>query len=316
MDFKASNLHITIVPTKLAKSASVMVGMKFPTGCHDTLQSLECGSCKCAEAPLSSAFLYAMYVMINATLKKTYADELNSQVTGLKCNYQNGEFAIVASCTGTVSGIRKALCGIMKGLNPAKIYPAYKHAVKMLSELCDVKLSTDRAIFNHLADTAVKSLKSSVRVLVSGKAFFKKEQLDVVGKSCHAKLSPAAVDGDKTDPKEKKSHTDDCLVKSKGFSAILVKRYLESSLGVQLSLVDGCLHGSASLKGAIEKLKDPERIKRHVGTKYKKFKDDLGNALVFLATMNGLGDVETLISYSKTTVTGASIVKDIAASLK
>ena len=316
MEFESKNLHISVVPTKLAKSASVMVGMKFPTGCHDTLQSLECGSCKCAEAPLSSAFLYAMYLVINATLKKTYADELNSQVTNLSCNYQNGEFIVVASCTGTVSGIRKALVGIMKGLNPAKIYPAYKHAVKTLSELCDVKLSTDRAIFNHLADTAVKSLKSSVRVLVSGKALFKKEQLDAVGASCHAKLNPASVEGDKTDPKEKKTHDEDCLVKCKGFTAILVKRYLESSLGVQLCLVDGCLHGSSSLAGAIEKLKDPERIKRYVGTKYNKFKDDLGNALVFLATVNNLGDVSTLVAYSKTKVSGSSIVKDIVAGLK
>ena len=317
MDYKSSNLHITVVPTKLAKSASVMVGIKFPTGCHDTLQSLECGSCKCAEAPLSSAFLYAMYLAINATIKKTYADELNSQVTKLSCNYQNGEFAIVASCTGTVSGIRKALCGIMKGLNPAKIYPAYKHAVKTLSEICDVKLSTDRAIFNHLASVAVKNIESSVRVLVSGKALFKKEQLDAVGNSCASKLKPAKVEGDKTDPKEKSSHSDDdCLVKCKGFSAILVKRYIESSLGVQLNLVDDCLHGSVSLKSAIDKLKDSERIKRHVGTKYNKFKDDLGNALVFLATVNNLGDVSTLISYSKTKVSGSSIVKDISANLK
>lgn len=316
MDYKSSNLHITVVPTKLAKSASVMVGIKFPTGCHDTLQSLECGSCKCAEAPLSSAFLHAMYLVVNATIKKTYADELNSQVTKLSCNYQNGEFAIVASCTGTVSGIRKALCGIMKGLNPSKIYPAYKHAVKTLSELCDVKLSADRSIFNYLADVATKSIKSSVRVLVSGKAFFKKEQLEAVGQSCANKLNPAKVDGDKTDPKEKKSHSEDCLVECKGFSAILVKRYIESSLGVQLNLVDDCLHGSSSLKSAIEKLKDPERIKRHVGTKYNKFKDDLGNGLVFLATVNNLGDVSTLIAYSKTKVTGSSIVKDISANLK
>jgi hypothetical protein len=317
MDYKSSNLHITVVPTKLAKSASVMVGMKFPSGCHDTLQGLECGSCKCASAPLSSAFLYALYLVVNATIKKTYADELNSQVTKLSCNYQNGEFAIIASCTGTVSGIRKALCGIMKGLNPAKIYPAYKHAVKLLSETCEVKLSTDRAIFNYLADIAVKNLKSSVKVLISGKALFKQEQLDAVGASCLSKLKPSKVDGDKTDPKEKRAHSDeDCLVKCKGFSAILVKRYIESSLGVQLNLVDNCLHGSASFKSAIDKLKDADRIKRHVGTKYQKFKDDLGNALVFLATVNGLGDIATLVSYSKTKVSGASIAKDITANLK
>jgi len=317
MDFKSSNLHITVVPTKLAKSASVMVGMKFPSGCHDTIQGLECGSCKCVDAPLSSAFLYALYLVVNATIKKTYADELNSQVTGLKCNYQNGEFSIVASCTGTVSGVRKALCGIMKGLNPSKIYPAYKHAVKLLSEICEVKLSADRAIFNYLANVAVKSLESSVKVLVSGKALFKKEQLDVVGASCLAKLKPAKVEGDKTDPKEKSMHNEEnCLVKCKGFSAILVKRYIESSLGVQLSLIDGCLHGSNSYMSAIEKLKDDDRIKRHVGTKYNKFKDDLGNALVFLATIGNLGDVSTLIAYSKTKVSGSSIVKDIVANLK
>lgn len=317
MDYKSSNLHIHVVPTKLAKSASVMVGMKFPSGCHDTLQGLECGSCKCTESPLSSAFLYALYLVVNATIKKTYADELNSQVTQLSCNYQNGEFAIIASCTGTVSGVRKALCGIMKGLNPAKIYPAYKHAVKLLSEMSGVKLSSDRNVFNYLANTMNNSLESSVKVLVSGKALFKKEQLETVGASCLSKLRISKVEGDKTDPKEKNVHgTEDCLVKCKGFSGVLVKRYIESSLGVQLSLIDDCLHGSASYKNAIDKLKDTERIKRHVGTKYNKFKDDLGNALVFLATVNGLGDVNTLVAYSKTKVTGASIVKDISACLK
>lgn len=315
LESKQNNVVVSVVPTKLAKSAAVMVAVDFPHGCYFTLKGLCCGTSMCTDSPYSSAFLHAVFGYISDKLRHTFADELNSQVTNLNCNLQNGQFVVIASCTGTISAIRRAIVGILKGFNPAKMYPGYKNALIKLSEECEERLSADREIFNHFASVMAKHLKSKVNVLICGKALMNKEKLDLLTQSVAAKLNVSEVDGKKTDPKETKHKAEGCLVKSKGFNAVLTKRYLESELKDNLHLVDGCLYGPDKYSKHVEKLADEAHIKRHVGTKYAKFKEDLSHALVFLAVLNNLVDCSTALQYAKSKVTGSSIVNGIKSSL-
>jgi len=311
MNHKKGNVHFHVAPTKLAKSAAVMIGFKFDSGCYLTLMGLKSGCCKCPEAPYSSALMYALCRFVQAKIRATHADELNSQITDMSCNYQNGEFNITAQCAGTVSGIRKAICGILKNLKPANVFPIYKASVKQLAEDCDQKLSLDRKIFNHLADQMVENINKEVNVLIGGKANLKADQLSKIADSCVGKLSVLPPKGDKENPKESKPKMDGCLVKCKGFGAVYTKRYLESKIGSQLHLIDNCLYGSDQHKTAIKRLGKADMIKRHVGTRYKKFKTDLAPAMVYLAMINNLFDSETLAKYAKSKVTGQSIVDAI-----
>lgn len=311
MNHKKGNVHVHVAPTKLAKSAVVTVGFQFDSGCYLTLMGLKSGCCKCSDSPYSSALMYALCRFVKSKLRATHADELNSQITDMSCNYQNGEFNITAQCAGTVSGIRKAACGILKNLKPANVFPVYKASVKQLMEDCDEKFSLDRKIFTYLVDQMVKSINKGVTVLVGGKANLKAEQLRKVAESCASKLSVMAPKGDKENPKESRSKPEDCLVKCKGFEAVYTKRYLESKIGSQLHLIDNCLCGSNQHNTAIKRLAKVDFIKRHVGTRYKKFKTDLAPAMVYLAMINNLTDTSTLIKHSKSKVTGQSIVNAI-----
>lgn len=319
MDHKSGDIHFSASPTKLAKSAAVMVGFEFGSGCYFTLKGLECGNCACSKAPYSSALMYAVFRAVQARITQTYADELNSQITNLECNYQNGEFSISAQCPGTVSGIRKAISGILKNLKPAAIYPAYKDAVKQLSESCEEKLTTDRKIFNHLSNEMCKNINKGLNVLISGRANMTKEKFGLLAEACAKKLSVIAPKLEKDelhDPKEKVESMGSCLAKCKGFDAIMVLRYLQSKMpGVNLYLVDNCIFGSAKYESMVKKLNNSDAITRHVGSKYVKFKEDLTAALVYLATVHHLVDIGTLRKFSKEKTTGASIVASIKACL-
>lgn len=314
---KKDKIDFHLVPTKLpaVKSAVVTVGIPFSSGCYLTLHGLS-SNCTCCEAPYSSALMFGVFVYMRSKILSTHADELASHISNMECNYQNGEFSVTATCTGSMSGIRKALTGLLKNLNPARIYPAYKGAVKKLSEDCETKLSADRNIFNYLADEMIKSINKGITVVIGGKCGLKPEQFKKLVDSCASKLNAADLKGDKTDPKEKKELPSNCLVKCSGFNSILTKRYLEAALGTRLHLIDNCLYGSPQYESAIKKLSSDDKIKRYVGTRYKKFKSDLEAALVYLAMLNNLTDTETLLKYAKTSATGASIVAGIKACLK
>lgn len=319
MDHKSGNIHFSASPTKLAKSAAVMVGFKFDSGCYFTLKGLECGNCACSKAPYSSALMHAVFRAVQGRITQTYADELTSQITNLECNFQNGEFSISAQCPGTVSGIRKAIAGILKNLKPAAIYPAYKDAIKQLSESCEEKLTVDRTIFNHLATEMCKSINKNLNVLISGRANMTREKFVLVAEACAKKLSvevPKLGKDELQDPKEKIESMGSCLAKCKGFDSVMVLRYLQSKMpGVNLYLVDNCVYGSAKYEPLVKKLNSSDVITRHVGSKYVKFKEDLTAALVYLAVVHHLVDVDTLRKFSKEKTTGASIVASIKACL-
>lgn len=314
---KKNNVDIHLVPTKLpaVKSAVIVMGIPFASGCYATLKGLQ-NTCKCCESPYSSAFMFSVFVYIRAKMLSTHADELSSHVSDIDCNYQNGEFTVSATCTGSMSGIRKTLTNLLKHLAPAKIYPAYKGAIKQLSEECSEKLTVDRKIFTYLADEMVKSIKKCLTVVIGGRCLLKPDQFEKLVTACAGKLNVLVPKGDKLNPKETNVCIGKCLVKCSGFDAILTKRYLETALGTRLHLINNCLYGSNQYESAIVKLADADKIKRYVGTRYKKFKTDLSAALVYLAMVNNLTDTKTLLKFAKSSATGASILTGIKSCLK
>lgn len=316
METSVGHIKFKTIPTKLAKSAVVVVGVKFPSGCYFTLQGLKHGSWKCGEQPYSSAFLYGVYQYVHAKLFATYADELNSQISGLDCNYQNGEFTLTAKCTGTVSGIRRVIAGVLKTLVPRLSYPIYKDAIKNLEEHCSVKLTTDKKHFVYLAEQMTKALKSNIVILIGGRAMFSKDQFTKMTEAVSKKLNLGEVKGEKQNPNEKNVCIGNKLLAAPGLNGVLAKRYIESVLGIQVYLVNGNIYGPERYKAALKKLNDDSRVTRHVGSKYKKYKDDLSAALIYLAMANNLLDTADLIKCSKSNVTGSSIVANIKSALK
>ena len=317
MDSKKGNVRIYACPTKVAKSAVVVVGVKA-RGCYWTLHGLACGNPKCADMAYSTALLGALYKTVEMRMMGTLADELSSQITKLDCSYQNGEFIITAVCTSSFTAVRKTACNILKWMNPARVYPAYKECLKRLADVSEEKLSPDKKIFVGVANAFAKAAKSGVSVFVGGKVNLKKEHMEKLVEACAAKCTCDSIKGDSVAPPEKAGHHPAaCMhLSASGVEAMLVKKYLETSLNASVHAAEGLVLVSNRHATAVKKLGTQDRVKRHVGTKYAKFKDGVAPALAFVSALNCVGNTKELESYSKKSPKGADLVASITSSFK
>ncbi len=317
MDAKKGNIRIYACPTKVAKTAVVVVGVKA-RGCYWTLHGLKCGSPNCADMAYSTALLGAVYKNVRTRMMGNLADELSSQVTKLDCSYQNGEFIIVANCTGSFTAVRKTACNILRWMNPAKTYPAYKECLKRLADVSEDKLTPDKKVFVSVANAFAKSALDKVSVFVGGKINLKKEHMDKLVDACAAKCSCDVIKGPSDAPKEKPSqHPAECIhVSAKGVNGMLVKKYVDSSLNTCSHAAEGMVMVSSRHMSQMKKLGTADRVKRHVGSKYAKFKTELGPALSFVSALNCVGNTGELESFCKSKPTGTDLVSAIVASFK
>lgn len=310
-----SNVQVYVCPSKVAKAAVVTVGVKAK-GCYWGLKGLKCGLVQCHDLPYSTALLWAVYKSIRNRMVGNVAEELASQITHLECNYQDGEFLISATCTGSFTAIRKTACSILKLMNTARVYPAYKEALKALSNEGN-KLSSDKKIFIGVANAFAKSALDKTCVLISGKALLDADKTKKLAESCAAKCGCESIKGAGSVPAEKSSSVEGFVsLSASGVDAMLVKKYIESSLNVCADAADGAVSVPEHLKGALGKLNNGDRIARYVGGKYSKIKDGLAAALVFAAALNGVGSTKELHSYCNKKVSAADLIKSITASFK
>jgi len=299
MEAKKSNITVHAHPTKVAKSAIVVVGVKAK-GCYWTLDSIQSECVKCIDMAYSTALLKALHITILRRMVGTGADELSSQITNLDCSYQNGEFNVKAMCTGSFTNVRKTAANIIKWMNPASVYPAYKECLKQLST-GEHKFSADKNVFINVANAFAKSANASVNVFIGGKVKLAKEHVQAIADACHSKYNVSLLDGAGTAPEEKKAEhpVDHVSVPASGVEAMLVKRYIDTLLNINSHAADGVVYIPAHLEKHLKTLGDKDRIVRYVGTKYNKFGDELPAAMAFLSANHSIGTVKELVSYSK-----------------
>jgi len=316
MEAKKGNIRIYACPTKVAKSAIVVVGVKAK-GCFWTLKGLQSGSARCKDMAYSTALLGALYNTVRSRMMGTLADELSSQITNMECGYQNGEFIISASCTGSLTAVRKTACGILKWMNPARVYPAYKECLKRLVD-DENKFSPDKKIFIGVANAFAKSANSATNVFIGGKLTLKKEHMTKLIDACAGKATVDLVKGASAASGESApQHPAGCMhVSASGVEAMLVKKYIESSLNTTAFAADGMVLVSNHHATAMRKLGTAKRAGAHVGKKYAKFKAELAHALTFVSALNGVGNTKELESFCKKKVTGADLVSAITSSFK
>lgn len=299
MEAKKSNITVHAHPTKVAKSAIVVVGVKAK-GCFWTLQSMkdECG--KCYDMIYSTALLEALHITIKRRLIGTAADELSSQITDIDCSYQNGDFNIKALCTGSFTNVRKTAANIVKWMNPAAVYPAYKECLKQMSN-GEHKLSADKNVFIHVANAFAKSANSAVNVFIGGKVKLTKEHVQIIADACHSKYNVSTLPGAGSTPDEKSAEhpVDHVSVPASGVEALLVKRYIDTTLNISSHAADGVVYFPASLEKYKKALGTKDRVDRHVGTKYNKFGDELAAAMAFLSANHNVGTIKELVAYCK-----------------
>ena len=258
MDFKSGNVSLSVRPAREFKTALICVGFKAG-GNEICLKSLGSnGAVKCDEAD-ETAVLYALFMHVREKLGKNLAAEIKSKVNTVDCAIQDGYFNIYVESDASGTVIRKTLGGIFLGLDPARVKSTYKAAIRTMN--CK---PNDEA-FDAVASSLVASIKSGVKVVISGRAFgasnAKKDVIQECLDKAADKLDPSPVakgSGRKETAYSESPEAKDVFVMSKAGdpAAVVVGWMFGKGTFPNISVVDRKLVVSSVQETAFNKMGD------------------------------------------------------------
>jgi len=295
IESKKNNLHLFVSSTN--KVGNVVVSIGFETDCSSTaLRSLKSGcSCTCQNEekkcfPKGSectSVCFALYKVIENKLAGSPLDVFKSKVGKVCCNFTQKVFYIFWDVQGTVSAVRKSLGMALSCLNPSKVYSIYQDCMRMLNH------SSDRNVFNYVAEELCKSINSKLVCGVVGKIKADNDKLNGMLEVLSKKLYKFEVDGKKEKPTNNVECVGEkCLIKCSGWESGILKDYLNFKLkGIAISTQSEglCLNMKDARFDSIKsKLKDG--VHDFMNAKFGKVKVDLYPILSHLLLSSGILD--------------------------
>jgi hypothetical protein len=314
MHTKENSVDCYLCNTKLAGGAAVAVGFKS-NGNFKALNELSSGrQCDCEELSDNAhdtALLYAVFENVRDKFIGSVTDQIKFGVNNMSCNYQNGEFIITVVCKPTTTAVRKCMSMMLKYLNPSTLYAKYAGNMKMLNG------SGNKANFVFCVNKLIDSMKQSINVMVSGKVLINKPLADFkkmcVTATKQLKLKKLAAKGTAPASGHKPKY-DSITIKAGDIEGVVMKRYVESSLGTTAVLLDKQLHifDKSISQAKVDKLKDKAKLIRYIKEKaFNRLGDNVIPGLVWIAMTDNLLDTNQLSKCCNKKLTAAQLVAEL-----
>jgi hypothetical protein len=275
--------------SKVSKKAVLTIS--FP--CHanwNTLQSLK----KCCPIlnteiedvkalPLSgkhsevSILLHSLEDHLTSKLCGNAADQMKSKFAYVKSELHHNEFIISIYTIGALGAVRKALDIASKCIAPVYMNPIYKKYCQLLHR----KYNSDEFLFAaHTIANECKKIQIAITGPMTLTEDHKKILNEVWSKNFDGTKVPSGKGHPNIDDDTKESHA---TVKThNGFETYMIQSYL------QTSNVPYMIHNDGLRTNPIDdKLKDNEKIKKFVETKYMKYDDKLHEVLLISCALMG-----------------------------
>lgn len=279
MKLTSDNLTLSILPVKTATSAGILVGLDCGKVNSQLFCSLKNGSpiYACGEEDLTAVY----FTIYEQVCSKLTGNAQQSLTTDISCgaNIHDGELAISVVCPSKASAVGKCLGIVMKNLCPSSNFSRYSYHMKALG------LKPDRDAFNWAVGEVCKCLEKKLNIVLTGK--FKldgkkdmwQKKLDTVSK----KLVVKSVDkGNKRNVSCEKQESNLDTLKASGLEGVMVKKYIDNGLGMDLHLESGKLYYPTKFGSRVSGMNNPDRIEKFVDGATRRFKnnEELTNALV------------------------------------
>lgn len=293
---------INICTTKLTKKGIITVS--FPIhGNWDTLQTLK-RSCALLNAtideekalPLTgknseiSVLLYSIESVLRTKFSGNASDQMKSKCADVKCELHHNQFIITIDTIGSFGAIRKVLGITAKYIMPSSLTPFYKENCIQLHR----KFNADEC---HYAQVEVATACKKIAVTITGPMNLTSDHIKVLESvwkdNFNGDTVPKGGKGIATAADEHKQHQAS-IKTNNGFETYMIKSYLQTFNHGSMIHNDGLL-----VKTFDNKLKDNERIKKFIETKYMKHDDKLHDVLSICCAIEGCMDASELSKIPK-----------------
>ncbi len=285
-DFKKKGLHVSVESCNIF--GDVAIGISFPFQCNTCVLAKLKGLSYCENAcfPLhteETALAYSLFLHVEQSLCGDALATFKSKVGSVKCIAHHNMFGMNFNVKGTVSSVRKALNMVFKMLNPSKLYTLYSSCIKQLGK------SPKREVFNYVADSMIKAIKSDLHVQIVGKIKIDNETLGEMIKIVESRFNMDDVTDTKTKPSDHTAcdHCEFAELKVTGWRSEIVTDYVKSNLKIPvLQTNDGLLVPipEQSLKTKLSSINS--KINTYVERKYPNNVSDLSKSFAYSSLSN------------------------------
>lgn len=303
MDFKKNSVNYCFHLIKIVKNTSLIsIGFKCPTN----ISAIELVKCKCTDVYHNikyedidvAATCMALYRFMYYRISKDAVAEIKSKINILGCGYNNGIFYINVSVPSQLGPIKKGISLILQSFSyVGKLYKLYH------SNVVSIGCKPDKEAFQYWANSFIDEMKKSVYVNAVVPDKFEKK-LEEIADLTYARLD---LSKDKDSSGKKRTGAIECklsinmvehiTIKAAGLSLGIVKKFIESYINNPL-IVDGShILLPKKYQSVITKLKNKELLKKFVGSKYSKFKDELIPIMIYMAIFDLYDDPYTVSQY-------------------
>lgn len=309
---KAGPLDASVIPTRIANGVCVSIGIVADVDGW-VLKSLKDGSPLYSSSHVdSTCVLYTMYELVKNKLMGSTTDAIKNKINAVNCGAVGGEFVISIIGVPNGSSVRKALGITLKNISPHKLYAKYTSNIRLVGE------KPDKDAFLAAASKILDQLKSKISIVIMGKIKLDKAKLEEILEKVQKKLALGDVEG-KGAKRQSKAETKDLSSMSsvnapKGIACVLLKEFLESSLG-PVELVDGKLWLPSRLESKAHAMADEGRVTAHV-KKLMKLKKDATPAALYVAALECVMGTREIKSEAEGSHSEGSLVKSLVAALK
>lgn len=310
MEHKVKNINVCVGMSRKSPDLAVIMGIHFKCDWSCLTQLKNNITCDTVyNGAEDSALAYALFEHIRDKFIGSPLELSKSRVSRVSCDSQNGKFVISWNTQGSLSTLRRTIAVALASLTPMKLYSKYAENMKLLGG------KSDRACFNHSANSMANAIKSNISIVAVGKikmdAAKLKDLVNRVSIKIPKQETPPAKEITKPEKRKDYSHTFP-VVKASGIAAVLVADYIRSKSGgmaVELDS-DRVVVYNKSWEVKHKALKQAARINDYVRTKYEKLGKDFPCILAYYAITQEFTDCDTVSKILKTKLTPSN-AKDL-----